>query len=261
MTTTDDFLAWAERDRNRSPHTLARYHAVLGQLDDPATATREDVEAWWATRLHLAPATRANELACLRSFYAWATRFGHRADDPTRRLDAPKVDNRIPRGIGEADLKRLFAATEDIPDLRRAIALGAYGGLRVSEAAGLDWSHVDLERRRLYVRGKGRKERAIGLGAVLLDKLLPDTGGNVVTAGGRPYAGPTLQRKVNRLMHREGIDSTFHDLRKRGASLAIARTHDIYAVSKAFGWSSIETASSYAAVSDDTLDAIAEAMS
>ena len=57
-----------------------------------------------------------------------------------------------------------------------------------------------------------------------------------------------------------GIEHTFHDLRKRGAALAIAKTRDIYAVSKAFGWASIETASAYAAVSDDTLDAIAEAM-
>ena len=69
-----------------------------------------------------------------------------------------------------------------------------------------------------------------------------------------------LQRKVNRLMARHGIAHTFHDLRKRGAGLAIARTHDVYAVSKAFGWARIETASAYAAVSDDTLDAIAEAM-
>jgi len=260
VTAVDDFLTWAERDRNRSPHTLARYRATLAQLPDPAGATVEQVEAWWATRLDMAPATRANELACLRAFYGWATRFGHRHDDPTRRLDAPKVLNKIPRGIGEADLKRLFAATEDIPDLRRAVALGAYGGLRVSEAAGLDWSHLDLERHRMFVRGKGSKERVLGLGTVLLDKLLPDTGGNVVTAGGKPYSGAVLQRKVNRLMEREGIGHTFHDLRKRGAALAIAKTRDVYAVSKAFGWASIETASAYAAVSDDTLDAIAEAM-
>src|SRR5690606_29081517 len=125
----------------------------------------------------------------------------HRADDPTRRLDAPKIPNHVPRPIGHADLTRLLGdLTEDAPDLRRAIALGAYAGLRVSEVAGLDWSHLDQESRRIYVRGKGRKERVVGLSPVLLDKLLPDTGGNVVTAGGTAYSGPVLQRKVNRLL-------------------------------------------------------------
>lgn len=261
MSTVDDFLAWAEHDRNRSPNTLARYRAVLGQIPDPLNATVGDVEAWWATRFGLSAATRANELACLRSFYRWAAKFDHRADDPTRRLDAPRVDNHVPRALGESDLTRLLGPlTETAPDLRRAVALGAYAGMRVSEAAALDWHEVDQEARRVYVRGKGRKERVLALSPVLLDKLLPDTGGNVVTAGGTPYSAATLQRKVNRLMERNGIEHTFHDLRKRGAMLAIAKTGNVHAVAAAFGWASIETANHYAVVMDDTLDAIAAAM-
>lgn len=258
--TVNAFLAWSLNDRNRSPRTVERYAYTLAQLDDPLHADLATIQAWWDTRLERAPATRANELACLRSYYRWATKFDHRADDPTRRLDAPKIPNRIPRPIGETDLAKLFRVTEDIPDLRRAIALGAYAGLRVSEAAALDWAKVDQERRRLFIRGKGQKERVFGLSPVLLDKILPDTGGNVVTAGGKPYTGAALQRKVNRLIERHGIDHTFHDLRKRGATLAIAKHGDVYAVSKAFGWASIETASAYALVSNESLDAIAAAV-
>lgn len=262
MTTlVDDFLMWAERDRGRSPHTLARYRRVLAQIEGPATATVADIEAWWATRYDAAPATRENELACLRAFYRWAMRFDHRADDPTRRLDAPHVPNRVPRPIGESDLHRLLGPlTEGAPDLRRAIALGSYGGLRVSEAAGLDWSGVDIEGRRLYVRGKGAKQRVFALSPVLLDKLLPVATGNIVTAGGRPYSGAVLQRKVNRLMARHDIDATFHDLRKRGASLAMAKVRNPQAVAQAFGWASLQTVTHYAVVGDETLDEIAAAM-
>lgn len=262
MSAVDQFLAWAERDRKRSPNTLARYRRVLASLPgDPLTIDRDGVEAWWATMYDAAPASRANALACLRTFYRWATKFDHRADDPTRRLDAPKVPNRVPRPIGEADLHRLLGSlTEDALDLRRAVALGAYAGLRVSEAAALDWREVDQEARRLYVRGKGRKERVAALSPVLLDKLLPATGGNVVTAGGAPYSGATLQRKVNRLMERHGIGHTFHDLRKRGATLALAKVPNPLAVAQAFGWSSIQTATAYAVVGDETLDQIAAAM-
>ena len=258
MTAVDDFLTWAERDRNRSPNTLARYRAVIAQLPDPINATVAEMEEWWATRYDLSPATRANELACLRAFYKWATRFDLRPDDPTRRLDAPKVPIRVPNPIGRADLERLLMlARNDSPEIGRALALGAYGGLRVGEAAGLDWSHVDQEARRIRVTGKGDKQRLVGLSAVLLDLLLPDAGGNVVTAGGKPYAADTLQRKVNRFMARHDVAHTSHDLRKRGASIALAKGAPLHAVAAMFGWANIETAKHYAAVSDETLDQIA----
>lgn len=260
MSTVEAFLEWAERDRLRSQNTISRYRATLSQVPDPLSATVEDMQEWWDQRLHLSPSTRANELACFRAFYKWATRFDHRPDDPTRRLDAPPVDNRIPRPIGKADLERLLKELEGSPHLYRAVALGAYGGLRVGEAATLSWGDIDQESRRIYIRGKGRKERIMGASPVLMDKILPDTGGNVVTAGQGAYSPATLQRKVNRAFIAAGVDHTFHDLRKRGATLAIAKHGDVYAVARAFGWSSIETASSYAAVSDESLDRIADAM-
>ena len=71
MSAADDYLTWAERDRNRSPATLARYRHTLDvvteTVGDPAVATIEQIESWWATRYDKSPATRANELACLRS--------------------------------------------------------------------------------------------------------------------------------------------------------------------------------------------------
>lgn len=271
----EQFLSWSMHDRNRSPHTLARYRLVLTRVaayDDLLTIDRADIDRWWQDRYHLAPRSRANELFCLRSFFNWATAKDHRLDDPTRGLDAPQIAYDMPRPIGEADLMTLLRVTEDHLDLRRAICLGAYAGMRVSEAAGLDWSGIDQEAHRIYVRGKGRKERVFGLGSVLLDKLLPETGGNVVKAGGRPYSGAVLQRKINRLMARhlepyraateteEAKWHTFHDLRKRAATLAMAKTGNAHGVAAAFGWSSIETAASYAKVSDDVLDQIAAAV-
>lgn len=262
MTPVETFLAWAEQDREWSPNTIRRYRTVLGSLPfDPATATIDQVEAWWATRYERAKSTRSNDLAVLRSFYKWATRHDLRSDDPSRRLDAPRFHRRVPRPIGESDLARLLGPlTADAPDLRRAVALMGYAGMRAAEAAACDWSWIDRESRRIFITGKGDKERPCGLSPVLLDKLLPETGGNVVTAGGAPYRAATLEQKVNRLMARHDIDNTCHDLRKRGATLAIAKTGDVYAVAKMFGWSSVETASHYALVGDEALDRIAAAM-
>lgn len=265
MRATERFVEYARRDRLRSPNTLARYRAVFADMEalgiDPADATVADVERWWDSRLEKSPATRANELACLRAFYKWATRFDHRPDDPTRRLDAPKVSVKVPRPIGRTDLEQCLAAARDAdPALARALALGAYGGLRVSEAAALDWSDVDTESRRMYVTGKGRKQRLVPLGVILLDELLPKVDGNVVRAGEVPWSADTLQRKVNRFLAAQEVSHTSHDLRKRGASRALASGASPLAVAQVFGWSSIQTATHYAAVSDDELDKIAQAM-
>lgn len=270
MTAVDDFLRWAEHDRLRSPATLARYRAVLTELaqhGDPLSIDQDGIDEWWAARLMKAngeprsAGSRANELANLRSFYKWATRFGHRLDDPTRRLDPPKVPNNVPRMIGRGDFEQLLSDhTDDALDLRRAYALGGYAGLRVSECASLDWRDVDVEARRLFIRGKGMKERPVPISAVLLDYLLPKPkkGGNVLTAGGAPYAASVLQRKINRHMTRHGIDHTFHDLRKRGASIALSKGASPAAVRVMFGWSSMETVAHYAVVGDSELDRIAE---
>lgn len=260
----DEYLEWAARDRNRSEHTLNRYAAVyvtLERFGDPETLTLAQAEAWWKSLQDQAPSSRANALAAVRSLYKWATRFDYRTDDPTRRIDPPRAPVRVPRMIGRADLARILGPlTDDAPDLRRAFALGAYGGLRVSEAATLDWADVDREQRRLYVTGKGNKQRPVPLSPLLLDYLLPDTGGNVVTAGGKPYTGATLQRRANRLLARAGIDHTFHDARKRGASLALSRGASMAAVRQTFGWSSMETVAHYAVVGDSELDRVAAYM-
>lgn len=264
MGAVDDFLTWAERDRVRSPASLRRYRATLAQIEHPESATVEHIESWWQSRYDMSPATRQNELACLRSFYRWATRFDIRADDPTRRLDSPKVDNAFPRPIGRADLAKALDACDEraVPELRRAIALGAYGGLRVSEAASLDWADIDMDKRLIYIRGKGRKERLAGISPRLLDEILPALPkGNVVTEGGRVYTADALQRRVNRHLSSLDIDATFHKLRGRYVTQGIAETGDIYAVARAVGWSSVETAKSYAALSDDALHRIAAAAS
>ncbi len=258
MSTSDDWIAHLTQER-RPANTVATARRVMRSLPNASDATREDVEAWWASRAHLSPATRSNDLAILRTFYAWCRRWEHRDDDPTARLDAPKVDKGLPRPLSRADLHRLLAVLPD--DLRRAVALGAYAGLRVSEVAALHWHDVDLEARRARIlHSKGGKSRLVALGAVLIDQILPDTGGNVVTGTKQSMSAATLQRRINRAIHRAGIDATFHQLRHRYGTLAYQATRDLVAVGRQMGHSSPVTTAIYAAASDDVADAIAEAV-
>lgn len=254
-------IAWIEhcRAEHNPPNTVARRESVLRSVGNAGVATREDVEAWWAGRRDLSPGTRSNDLAVLRSFYKWAKKWEHRDDDPTYRLDAPKVDKGLPRPIGRAETLKLLKELPD--DLARAVALGAYAGLRVSEAAALDWSNVDVDARRIHVLGsKGNKSRSVAVDPVLIDRLLPDVGGNVVTAGGKPYSAGTLQRKANRAIKALGVDATFHQLRHRYGTMAYRETRDLIAVGKQMGHSSPVTTAVYADSSDDVAVAIAAAV-
>lgn len=255
--------AWIEHQQHERipPNTIKRRQSVLRSIGNAGTATRDEVEAWWRARgeQDLSPATRANELATLRAFYKWAARWEHRADDPTTRLDAPKVDKGLPQPISRADLRKMLDNLPD--DLRRAVALGAYAGLRVSEVAALGWADVDLEARRARIwRSKGTKSRMVALGPVLIDHLLPEIPGANVVTGEQPMSAPQLQRRVNRAMKRLGVDGTYHQLRHRYGTLAYQATRDLVAVGRQMGHSSPVTTAIYAAASDDVADEIAAAV-
>ena len=259
----EEFLEWSEFDRLRSPLTIKKYRAVLDQLRefaDPVEATVDDIQEWWESRFDKAPATRGTELACLKTFYKYLTAFDHRDDDPTRRQFMPKIPARVPRMVGRSDFERLLhECTDGLPELRLAYALGGYAGLRIAEVAAVDWADVDLEARRIYVIGKGNKERKVPINTSLMDLLLPGrVSGNVLRPYGDPYSANALQRRVNRHMARHGVNHTFHDFRKRGASILLSKGASPVAVRKMFGWESMETVSSYAEVHDDELDQLGE---
>lgn len=254
-------LAWlAHCEREGAPaNTLARRRSVLTSVGHAGTATREEVELWWASRSHLSESTRSNDLANLRTFYKWCRIWERRDDDPSLRLTAPKVPNGLPRPISRADLQTALRTFP--PDLRRATCLGAYAGLRVSEAAALQWPDIDAEARRARInKSKGGKSRLVAIGTVLLDELLPDTGGNVVTGKDAQYSAAQLQRRINRALRGAGIDATFHQLRHRYGTMAYQATGDLLAVGRQMGHSSPVTTAIYAAASDEVADKIAEAV-
>ena len=256
----EQWLDYLYDERSLSANTVATYRRSMGTLPSPETATREDVEAWWRSRAHLSAATRVNELSAVRKFYQWCRIWEHRpaTDDPTLRIIGPKVAKGLPRPIGRAELNTLLSTLDG--DMRRAICLGAYAGLRVSESASLEWPDVDLETNRLRIKGKGGKLRLVGLSPLLLDSLLPQGSGNVVTGNAKSYTAATLQRKVNRAIQAAGVDATYHRLRHRFASVALGTTGNLLAVSRAMGHESVATTAIYAQTADSDLDLIAEAV-
>jgi len=254
-------VAWIQWCRNAGipPNTIARRISVLRYMPTAGVASREDVEAWWRARAHLSPATRHNELANLRSFYRWTRRWEYRDDDPTLRLDNPSVDPGLPRPMTREDLHTVLNSMTNAPD-RRAVFLGAYAGLRISEVARLDWADVDLENRELRImNSKGNKSRRVPISPMLLDALLPNTGGNVVS-GVTAHDTNWLARRIRKAFRRAGINATFHQLRHRYATIAYEATGDILTVSRLLGHANVKTTQIYVRTREDVAQAIAMAV-
>lgn len=253
-------IEFLKRRRTKSTNTIASRTRVLRSVASAATVTREELEVWWDLRAHLAPGTRAVDLAHLRAFYKWAAMYDHRVDDPSVRLEAPRVPNRIPKRVKRDELEQLLVA---VPiDLRRAVMLGVAAGLRISESAALDWDDVDDDEDLITVRAsKGDKTRVVPVSPVLIDRIGPRVRGNVLTAGGPQPSASGLQRRLNRAIKAAGLNITTHSLRHRfGMHAYQASDGDILAVAEMMGHESINTTKIYAAAAGDVKRKIAAAV-
>lgn len=179
------FLEMMAVERDASPHTLAAYGRDLADaetwLDDAGglmSAPQEALEAWFAdlSRRGLSAATAARRRASVRQFYRFALGEGWRADDPSRRLDAPKQGRSLPKTLSRDEIEALLAAASaaDSTAGLRLIALVemAYAsGLRVSELLALRVEAVRRDPAYLIVRGKGGKERLAPLNSAAREAI------------------------------------------------------------------------------------------
>lgn len=256
-----EHVEWLKRQNDRAHNTIISRERVLRSLPNAGTATRDDVTAWWEDRAHLELGTRAVDLSHLRGFYEWCQIYYKRNDDPSVHIRAPRVQHKIARRAKPADLSALLDGSLD-DDLKRAVRLGAYVGLRVSESANLDWADVDDEDNTIIIReSKGGKSRTIDVSPALIDQLGVPSAGSVVTGGAGWYTAPQLQGKLNRAIKRLNLNITTHSLRHRWGVAAYQSSGDLLAVAEMMGHASIQTtARTYATASSDVKKKIASAV-
>lgn len=169
------FLEMLAAERGHARNTLLAYGRDLadfaGQLPVPvAEATDAQLRAYLDSlrAQGLAATTQARKLSCLRQFFRFLYREGHRADDPTTLLDSPRLPRALPRPLAEPEILALIEAAGAEPSPRREMLLAlleiAYSaGLRVSELVGLPRQALAGEAAALLLTGKGGKQRLVPL--------------------------------------------------------------------------------------------------
>jgi integrase len=96
----------------------------------------------WGSAADLRPSTKAYQL--LGRTVTAAVNADMIARSPCRAIRPPKVEREEMRFLTPAEVARLADAIG--PRYRALVLLGAYGGLRIGELAGLRRSRVDLLR-------------------------------------------------------------------------------------------------------------------
>ena len=178
MREIEEFLdhLWGERGLARN--TLAAYRADLAGLaqwlaraDTALTdATRDQLLRFIAARIEggARPRSTARQLSSIRRFYRYLVALGRRADDPSARIEMPRLGRPLPKSLTESEVERLLAAPRiDTPlGLRdRAMLEVLYSsGLRVSELVQLRLDQLNLRQGLVRVTGKGNRERLVPLG-------------------------------------------------------------------------------------------------
>ncbi|MFE8146416.1 site-specific tyrosine recombinase XerD [Brenneria goodwinii] len=174
----EQFLDALWLERNLAENTLASYRLDLRTLaewlahhdGDLLRAQAVDLQSFLAERIEggYKATSSARLLSAMRRLFQYLYREKIRSDDPSAILSSPKLPQRLPKDLSEAQVDALLNAPSiDQPlELRdKAMLEVLYAtGLRVSELVGLTLSDVSLRQGVVRVIGKGNKERLVPLG-------------------------------------------------------------------------------------------------
>lgn len=148
------FAVWIDRERGRCL-IEARRLDLLDYLAVLSVSGRK-------------PRSAARLLSCLRQFYQHLLRQGLIREDPSARVDAPKLGRPLPASLTELEVEALLRApdTDDPRGHRDRTMLEVLyaSGLRVTELVTLTPGQVSLTQGVVRIMGKGSKERLVPIG-------------------------------------------------------------------------------------------------
>jgi integrase/recombinase XerD len=131
---------------------------------------REHVLSYLADRMGegIKARSTARALSCLRGYFRYLMREKILTEDPTLRVENPKLGRPLPDSLTEEDIDKLMAA----PDLatpigyrdRTMLEVLYACGLRVSELVNLKLTEINLRQGVVRIIGKGSKERLVPMG-------------------------------------------------------------------------------------------------
>lgn len=272
---------WVER--NLAENTLASYRLDLMSLSEwllhhnvsLLQVESAELQGFLAERVEggYKATSSARLLSAMRRLFQYLYREKLREDDPSAVLASPKLPQRLPKDLSEAQVERLLQApsTEQPLELRdKAMLELLYAtGLRVTELVSLTLNNLSLRQGVVRVIGKGNKERLVPLGeeavywleqfieygrpwllnGQTLDVLFPSNRAQQMTR-------QTFWHRIKHYATLSGIDSAKlspHVLRHAFATHLLNHGADLRVVQMLLGHSDLSTTQIYTHVATERL--------
>ncbi len=274
-------LDYLRVERRLAPRTLEMYGEAFDRLERLAGAATVELRRAethhvrrWAAQLHgsgLSPRTIALLLSAWRGFYRWLGRDGLVAANPVEGVRAPRAARPLPKALAVDHAVALVEHRGEGGDATLAARDVAmlellYGcGLRVGELVGLDvvaggsaagW--IDAADASAHVLGKGRKRRAVPVGAPALKALAEwlalraaiardDEPALFVSRRGTRLTPSQVRTRLKDRAIAAGLPTHVHPhmLRHSFASHVLQSSGDLRAVQELLGHASITTTQVY----------------
>ena len=214
-----------------------------------------------------ATSTVARKVAAVKSFFHYLKNQAAVDEDPTQKLDSPRVNKYLPKAVSVGDIQSLLKqvvsghGTEGLRD-QAMLGLLYATGMRVTELVSLNLDDMDQEANQVRCQGKGNKLRYLPLRSeqrlllqTYLEKarpaLVPDTNEHALFVNHR---GHRLTRQgfwliLKAYAQRAGIgEITPHTLRHSFASHLLNDGENLHRVQELLGHASISTTQIYTQV-------------
>ncbi|GMR06887.1 MAG: site-specific tyrosine recombinase XerD [Gammaproteobacteria bacterium] len=282
--TIDAFIDSLWLEDGLSDNTLSAYRSDLNSFAhwlyknknlEIESAERDHIQLYLASKVQngASPRSAARLLSTLHRYYRHRIRDSHRADDPTRDIDAPRIGRPLPDSLSEEQVMDLLHApdTKTVRGIRdRAMLELLYStGLRVSELVGLSMQQINLQAGVLRVIGKGSKERVLPIGEVAVDwleqyltesrpALIAGNSSDAVFSGrsGKPLTRQAFWYAIKKYALAAGIHTHLspHTLRHAFATHLLNHGADLRVVQMLLGHSDLSTTQIYTHVARERLN-------
>ncbi len=284
-----------------SEHTVAAYFANIAEFAQKIRSSDVSFDNWQSVDRDQArsftmvlyesgnaKSSIQRKLSALRSFFRWQLFNGMVKENPFADLPAVKRDKPLPKVMSVNQIELLLAGISEFWQLKissgsvrdeksaafscardTAIVEVIYsGGLRISEALGLDYRDVDFSGGVAKVRGKGKKERLAVLGDPAKKALREYLKFRTASGASRESSAPlflnqqltrltprSFQRSLKDYLLQAGLppDFTPHKLRHSFATHLLDAGADLRSVQEMLGHENLSTTQIYTHVSAERL--------
>jgi|TARA_B110000914_G_scaffold164045_1_gene144558 integrase/recombinase XerD len=272
----DNFIDLIWLEKGLSTNTLSAYRQDLTSfnkwLGDTKikSVSKADLLDYLSFRFNEGYNSRstARALSSLRAFYNYLTNEYNLQENPTAKIDSPKLGHSLPKVLSEEDVELLIKTPDTSSPIglrdRAMLELLYACGLRVSELINLDLLSLNTRQGIVRVMGKGEKERLVPLGEEALswlNKYLEEgrdllckkdnrDSALFLSKRGKSMTRQTFWYRIKEYAIQSGVDKAIspHTLRHAFATHLLNHGADLRTVQLLLGHTSLSTTQIYTEV-------------